>query len=149
MSDDVFVDTNVLVYARDTRDAAKQARAQSWLERLWRERRGRTSMQVLNEYYVVTTRKLSPGLPREDAWADVQALMAWRPVVTNGALLTTGRTLEREYDLAWWDALVIAAAETANCRTLLSEDFQNGRRFHSVQVCNPFAPDRGDPAPRP
>ncbi len=51
----VFVDTNVLVYARETRDPVKRARAREWLEFLWRDLRGRTSIQVLNEYYAVLT----------------------------------------------------------------------------------------------
>jgi len=63
MTAPVFVETNVLVYARDAGSAAKQARAAAWLEILWREQVGRTSMQVLSEYYVTLTRKLDPGSP--------------------------------------------------------------------------------------
>jgi hypothetical protein len=48
MTAPVFVDANVLVYARDAGDATRQPRAQSWLEWLWREQLGRTSMQVLS-----------------------------------------------------------------------------------------------------
>jgi len=55
-----FVDTNVLVYSRDANAGDKQVRALAWLERLWKGRSGRLSYQVLNEYYVITTRKLNP-----------------------------------------------------------------------------------------
>ena len=48
----IFVDTNVLTYAPDPRNAAKQQAAQSWLARCWQERSGRVSTQVLNEFYV-------------------------------------------------------------------------------------------------
>jgi predicted nucleic acid-binding protein len=71
-----FVDTNVLVYARDASEGAKQVSAQRWLEYLWRSRRGRLSHQVLDEYYVLVTEKLKPGLDREQARADVRNLMA-------------------------------------------------------------------------
>jgi len=77
MTAPVFVDTNVLVYARDPRDAAKQARAADWIEHLWRERTGRTSLQVLSEYYVCLTRKLSPRVASDEAWDDAKALFAW------------------------------------------------------------------------
>ncbi len=46
---------------------------------LWRERTGRTSVQVLGECYVTVTRKLKPGVKADDAWDDVQALMSWEP----------------------------------------------------------------------
>ncbi|MCW5569979.1 MAG: hypothetical protein KIT78_02690, partial [Steroidobacteraceae bacterium] len=54
-----FVDANVLVYSRDPANAAKQSRAQDWLDRLWNEGVGRISTQVLSEFYNVTTRKLA------------------------------------------------------------------------------------------
>lgn len=79
MSAPVFVDTNVLLYARDAGEPTKQPRTASWLEYLWPEHLGRTSLQVLSEYYVNVTRKLAPGLPRDEAWDDVQALMTRHP----------------------------------------------------------------------
>ena len=82
-----FVDTNVLVYARDTSEPDKQPRADEWLTALWRHRCGRTGVQVLNEYYVTTTRKLDPGLTEEEAWSDVEALLAWSPLAVDATLL--------------------------------------------------------------
>ena len=79
MSAPVFVDTNVLVYARDASEPGKQPRAAAWLAHLWREQTGRTSVQVLSEYYATVTRKLRPGLPAADAWDDPRAGRAGRP----------------------------------------------------------------------
>ena len=66
----VFVDTNVLIYALDARDKAKQSAAQAWLTRCWRERTGRVSMQVLNEFYANLIRmngsQFSARAPRSD-----------------------------------------------------------------------------------
>ena len=76
----VFVDTNVLVYARDASERDKQRRASAWMAHLWRTGSGRLSVQVLQEYYVTVTRKLQPGLPKKDARADVQDLLAWKPL---------------------------------------------------------------------
>jgi len=57
MTGPVFVDADVFLYARDERDPAKLPRARAWLDHLWREGRGRTSVQVLSEYYVNLRRK--------------------------------------------------------------------------------------------
>ena len=62
MTGRVFVDTNVLLYARDGSEPAKQPRARIWLEHLWRDMAGRTSMQVLSEYYFNVTRKTDEGM---------------------------------------------------------------------------------------
>lgn len=141
MTAGIFVDTNVFVYARDAGEPAKQSRAAAWLARLWRERVGRTSVQVLSEYYVTVTRKLDPGLRPADAWDDVTALFAWRPAPVDTALLTRGREIARRHKLAWWDALVIAGAEAQGCDLLLSEDLQDGGRYGNVTVRDPFALD--------
>ena len=63
-----FADTNLLIYARDPRrDPVKHQRARQWLEPLWRDRSGRLSTQVLNEYYAVVTQKLTPALSPDEA----------------------------------------------------------------------------------
>ncbi len=134
----VFVDSNVFVYARDTRDAVKQTRAAEWLSYLWRERAGRISTQVLSEYYVTVTRKLDPGLPPEEAWDDVQALLTWRPHPIDAAVLSRGREVELRYRLSWWDSLIVAAAQLQGCAVLLSEDMQDGAIYGDVTVRRPF-----------
>ncbi len=62
MTGPCFVDANVLVYARDARDPRKHARAADWLDHLWRTRFGRTSTQVISQFYAVATRKLKPAV---------------------------------------------------------------------------------------
>lgn len=138
MTAPVFVDTNVFLYARDAGEVAKQPRAVAWLEYLWREQIGRTSVQVLSEYYVNVTRKLSPGLAPDEAWDDVQALLTWHPQPVNDALLLRGREIELRYQLSWWDSLVVGAAQLQGCAVLLTEDLQDGGMFGGVAVRSPF-----------
>ena len=76
----VFVDTNVLVYARDRREADEQRRAAEWMGSLSETGLGRLSYQVIEEYYITLTTKLDPPRSTEDARDDVTALGAWRPV---------------------------------------------------------------------
>ena len=138
MTAPVFVDTNVFLYARDAGEANKQPRAAAWLEYLWREQIGRTSVQVLSEYYVNVTRKLSPGLAPDEAWDDVQALLTWHPQPVDDALLRRGREIELRYRLSWWDSLVVGAAQLQGCTVLLTEDLQDGGVFGGVAVRSPF-----------
>ena len=138
MSALVFVDTNVFVYARDATEPSKQATAEAWLRTLWTEQRGRTSMQVLCEYYAVVTRKLKPGLKPDDAWDDVTALCAWEPQSIDAEALARARAIEKRYRLSWWDALVVATADIQGCAVLLTEDLQHGLRCDGVTIYNPF-----------
>jgi predicted nucleic acid-binding protein len=86
----VFVDTNVLVYARDAGEAVKQPKAHAWLGHLWRSREGRLSQQVLAEFYVTVTRKLNPGLTSAEARAEVRTMLTWQPVLTDEDLVDLG-----------------------------------------------------------
>ena len=105
---------------------------------LWRSRRGRISQQVLQEYYVTVTRKLRPGLPVAAARDDVRALTQWNPVLTDTALLERAWIIEEKAGLAFWDALIVAAASAAEASTLLTEDLQDGAEIEGVLVVNPF-----------
>jgi len=135
----VFVDTNIFIYARDAGESAKRPLAAKWLEYLWRERLGRTSMQVLSEYYVNVTRKLDPHLSPDEAWDDVSVLLAWNPLAVDKALLQRGWELHRRYQLSWWDSLVVGAAQLQSCTLLLSEDLHDGAVIGGVTVRNPFS----------
>jgi predicted nucleic acid-binding protein len=147
MSGPVFVDTNVLVYARDAAVPEKQDAAATWMERLWTEGTGRLSHQVLQEFYVTVTRKLRPGLDAAGAREEVRALLAWDPVPVHESVIEGAWRLEDQYALSWWDALIVAAAEVAECPYLLTEDLQAGQRLGRVTVVNPFHTSAADALP--
>jgi predicted nucleic acid-binding protein len=138
MSGTVFVDTNVLVYVRDLTDEEKQRRAAEWLTLLWKARVGRLSVQVLQEYYAVMTRKLDPPRRFEEVREDVMALMAWSPTEVDSGLIERAWGIEDRFPLSWWDALIVAAALASRCRYLLSEDFQDGQVIDGLTIVNPF-----------
>jgi predicted nucleic acid-binding protein len=133
----VFVDTNVLIYALDARDAAKQRAAQTWLTRCWQERSGRVSAQVLNEFYVNLVR-INGDEFKARARAEIRHLMAWHPCAIDGAMLDTAWGIADEAQVSHWDALIIAAAIRQNCETLLSEDLQHDQVIDGVRIVNPF-----------
>lgn len=134
----VFVDTNVLVYARDASEPEKGPGARAWMEALWRTRAGRVSVQVLEEYYVTVTSKLDPGLDPAEARSDVRALTAWRPLPLDADLVEAGWDVEDRWGLAFWDALIVAAGRRAGCRYVLSEDLQDGQDLGGLEVVDPF-----------
>lgn len=132
----VFVDTNVLICADDMRDAAKRLRAREWLLALWRQRAGRLSTQVLNEYYVNVTRKM--GLAQGDARAKVRRFQLWQPWQIDHQTVETAWGVEARFGLGYWDSLIMAAAAQSGCTHLLSEDFQHGQQIDAVTIINPF-----------
>ena len=138
MTDLVFVDTNVFIYAKDDAEEVKRGLAREWLELLWRELRGRTSIQVLNEYYAAITLKSKFRVAREVAWEDVCELLEWKPQELDIEVLTQAHNLEGRFLLNWWDCLIVAAAQVQGCSLLLTEDLQDGQRFDGIVARNPF-----------
>ena len=139
MTAPIFVDTNVLIYALDGADLKKQQAARVWRAELWKSGRGRISYQVLQEFYLKVTQKWPSA--RGKARAEVRDLLAWRPVAVDAGLLERGWRIQDRYQLSFWDALIVAAARSASCRYLLTEDLQADQDLDGVVVVNPFLRD--------
>jgi predicted nucleic acid-binding protein len=135
-SDNFFVDSNVLLYCVDPVEFEKRRRAAEWMEALWRAGNGRLSWQVLHEFYWngVKRMRLEAARAREM----VEDLSHWRPVDTSLGLVHQCWGWIDAAQLTYWDALILAAAERAGARYLLSEDFQEDRLFGEIRVLNPF-----------
>ena len=140
-----FVDASVLLRARDARDPLKQTRAAEWLDRLWQQRSGRTSVQVLSEFYVLATRG-TPGVAEDLAWDEVCRYLTWLPQETNEQLLQRARDLERRHRLPWWDATVVAAALLQDCLILLTDQMPDGTVFGALAVRSPYSPVLEEPS---
>jgi len=138
MTANCFVDTNLLVYFRDASEPLKQKRAEDWLTMLWRTRTGRISFQVLNEYYVTVTQRLDPGLDVNAARADIRSLLAWHPISVGRPVIEGAWAVQDRYGFSWWDSLVVAAAQRADCGYLLTEDLQHGQEIDGITIVNPF-----------
>ncbi len=136
MTAPVFVDTNVLIYWVDGTDPAKQRQASLWMAELWGRRTGRTSFQVLQEFFVAASRK-NPGA-RKQLRAEVRHLLAWRPIAVDGAIIDSAWKIQDRYRLSFWDSLIVAAAKAASCRWLLTEDLQDSQVLDGVTIVNPF-----------
>jgi predicted nucleic acid-binding protein len=134
-----FIDTNVLVYAHDRSETRKQPVAQALLDTLWTSRAGSLSTQVLQEFYVVATRKFDPPMSRRAAREVVALYGQWSMVLVDVPLIVAASKLEERHRLSFWDALILEAAIRSGAARLATEDLQTGRRIGGLRIENPFA----------
>lgn len=137
MTERVFVDTNIWVYAVDRAEPAKRERAKAALAP--RDDAHITiSSQVLSEFYTVVTRKLTTPLSAEQATQMVDRLAQLPVVPLDADLILRAIAGSRTWNISLWDALIIRAAEAAGCSVVLSEDLAAGATYGSVRVIDPL-----------
>lgn len=136
MSARSFFDTNILVYADDKANPAKQRRAVELVSEHRRAMTGVVSLQVLQEYFVAVTKKL--GVNAKIARRKVELLAEFDVAVPDIADILAAIDLHRLHEFSFWDALVIRSAKQSGCSVLFSEDMQHSREIDGVQVVNPF-----------
>ena len=127
-----FFDTNVLLYLLSG-DDSKADRAEQELSG-----GGVISVQVLNEFASVATRKL--GMSITEVREVLAAVRAACTIVPLGEEThDVGLHIAERFRLPLYDAMIVAAALLAECKTLLSEDLQHGQTFEGkLEVRNPF-----------
>jgi predicted nucleic acid-binding protein len=133
----IFVDTNLLVYANDDGTPMKRDRARAvWDELLRSQDIPVLSTQVLQEYYNTLTKKLkaSPA----NAKAKLLILEPIETIVIVPSVILAAADLHASAWLSFWDALIVTAAQSADCEELWTEDLQDGQRFGKLKVVNPF-----------
>ncbi len=134
-----FVDTNILVYALDETDSSKKQIAQRLIEALMDRDRLRVSTQVLQELYVVLTRKLRHGCSSEEAVAVLDDLAVWPLMVVDFPAIRAAVQVAEESTLSFWDALIVISAARSGAAVLYTEDLTDGQKIFGVRICNPFA----------
>lgn len=138
MSDNQFVDTNILVYAHDSTAGDKHEQAKTLVQTLWDTRIGCLSVQVLQEFYVIVTRKVPRPLPSPAAAGIIENLSAWQVFAPAAHDVLAAINMQQQYQLSFWDAMIIWSAIKLDCRTLWSEDLNMSQNYAGVQVLNPF-----------
>lgn len=138
MNGSAFLDTNVLVYANDTAQPGKQHIARTLLKDVLHTENGVISVQVLSEFWVTVTRKIQNPLSISIARQQVELFGLMTIVSLDPALFHDALRLQQLYQISYRDAQIVAAAETAGCTTLYSEDLNAGRQYANVTVVNPF-----------
>jgi predicted nucleic acid-binding protein len=146
MSSRIFVDTNVFIYARDNRFPQKQVVARNWLAQITARELVVVSPQVIGELHNVA----SKGKLRASEAAShlsTTALEVWSTGQTDLDLLTLAWDVRQRTGFQWWDCVILAAAITADCRYLLSEDYQHDRTVDGVTIISPFKTSPADVLP--
>ncbi len=136
MSARSFFDTNVLVYTDDKTSPAKQRRALDLVAEHRRSASGVVSLQILQEYFVAATKKLS--LDSTIARRKVELLAEFDVVIPEVTDILAAIDLHRLHGFSFWDALILRSAMQAGCSILFSEDLQHGRQLDGIQIINPF-----------
>ena len=138
MSDRYFVDTNILMYAHDKAAGEKHERARTLVEELWRERKGVVSTQVLQELTVNLRRKAARPLDAKKTREIVADYLTWQVVVNGGESILEALDLEARFQISFWDALIVQAAQVSGAEILYSEDLSDGQTYGTVRVINPL-----------
>jgi len=133
----VFLDTNILLYAISSapKERIKRDRARELLESF----EGGTSLQVIQEFHVNATGKLKKTVQAHEISGLIDWLLRQPLVETDAALFREAVLLQGRYQISYWDAAVVAAAQRLESESLCSEDLQHGQKFGDVKIVNPFA----------
>jgi predicted nucleic acid-binding protein len=132
----VFLDTNILVYSLDQSDAGKQKQSRRLIKSLSAENSGVISTQVMQEFYVAATAKLGadPLLIKDI----LRSLERFETVVVSPMLIKDAIDCAIINRISFWDALIVASAESAHCETLWTENLNHGQVIRGVRIENPL-----------
>ena len=137
-AEQIFIDTNILVYAHDRDAGDKYRMAKEKVRRLWqRPFAPAVSVQVLQEFYVSLLKK---NAAVDEAKQAILDYMKWTVIENDGSLLLKGIEAQKQWQLSFWDALILSAAIRAKATVLWSEDLNHGQLYGQVRVINPLLP---------
>jgi predicted nucleic acid-binding protein len=136
MTEIAFFDTNILLYLFDRHEVLKREIARKTFSGYLENKTLRISTQVVQEFYSVATKKLR--IPPSVAAAETEALCGLEMVTVTAIEILRAIGITHLNLISFWDALIIAAAETAGATILFTEDLSHGQRIGSIQIVNPF-----------
>lgn len=132
----IFVDTNLLVYAHDRDAADRHEKAKTLVAELWcRPMLPAISVQVLQELYVNLIRK---QVSDEEARETIVDYRTWHVIDNDALLLMEGIEIRERLQSSFWDGLILAAAKRAGAGAIWSEDFNTGQNYDGVIAVNPL-----------
>ena len=138
MTANQFLDTNILVYAFDSSDSAKQQMAKQLIADAATSATGRLSTQVLGEFFHATVIRRRLLTAAEAARAIDAFQAAFAVAAIEPALVTAAIAVHQRYQLRYWDSLIVATANRCGCTEIISEDLSHGQNYNGSVVCKPF-----------
>jgi predicted nucleic acid-binding protein len=134
-----FVDSNILIYAHDADSGSKQQRAADRLTELWKSGTGLLSTQVLQEFYVNVTRKIVSPISAGAAREVVRDYAVWVESAITAATIARASEIGEIWQISFWDAMILAAAEQSGAARLLTEDLNAGQKIAGIEIVSPFS----------
>lgn len=139
MIDDwVFIDTNILVYAYDITAKEKHETAAGIIAGLWETGKGIISTQVLQEFYVTMVQKIPNPIDDDEAAGIIRDLLSWKLVLNDGFTIFETISIQKRYQLSFWDSLIIESAISGGANMLLTEDLSHQQTIENLTIKNPF-----------
>jgi predicted nucleic acid-binding protein len=138
MSDRIFVDTNILVYAHDLSAGDRHTKASAIIESLWEEETGVISTQVLQEFYVTLTRKITNPFQPAETREIIRNYLAWPVQINDPEMTIRASEIEEKNTLSFWDAMIVAAALRLQAQKIITEDLNHGQIIEGISIENPF-----------
>ena len=138
MSDKIFVDTNILIYAHDINSGLKHDTAVKVITDLWERANGILSNQVLQEFYIVVTKKMPKPTSLPEARVIIKNYLKWQIEENNSNSILRASEIQEKHNISFWDALIVTAAEQAGAAKILTEDMNSGQTIESILIENPF-----------
>lgn len=140
MNGNVFLDTNILVYAIDSspEHSRKSNTSRQIISQCIQRGTGIISIQVLQEFFVVATRKIASPLTADQAMEFLNHISVMEIVSPDYDMVVAAVRTHKQYQTSFWDAMIIQAAVSTGCNALLSEDLQAGMEINGLTISNPF-----------
>ena len=140
MKDKFFLDTNIFVYSFDKDSQSKSKKSQYLIKSALGSANGTISFQVIQEFLNVSTSKFKHPLSISDARKYLEnVLFPLCEVFPSFTFYRKSMDLKEKTNYSFYDCLIIYAALEADCKYLLTEDLDNGRKIGKLTIINPFA----------
>ena len=131
-----FIDSNVFVYAADSKNHAKRSVARKLISSAVLSGGYRINVQVLNEFSSVAYRKL--GLAIEEIKAYLEMFRALPVLPVSADVTEKGLDVMNRYGIQFYDSLLLVAASENGCDEFVSEDLNDGQIYCGMKAVNPF-----------
>lgn len=138
MTDRIFVDTTILVYAHDVSAGDKNTKAKQLIQELWANKMGCLSIQVMQEFYVTVTQKVPNPMDKATAIEVIRSLGYWNvhePLIDD---IINAIDIQMRYQVSFWDAMILQSAIQLECDLLWSEDLNPGQVYQGIKLINPL-----------
>ncbi|OGL44549.1 MAG: hypothetical protein A2161_05915 [Candidatus Schekmanbacteria bacterium RBG_13_48_7] len=140
MKEKTFLDTNIFIYSIDTSpdEKNKSKRSQQIVKEHIANESGVISIQILQEFYQVATRKIQKPISTKEALEYLRYMSILEILYPDFNMIVSAIHLHEKHLISFWDGMILQAAATAGCTVLLTEDLQDGFCLENLKVVNPF-----------